>query len=216
MKNAFKSLFQSLFKTTAQTSNGTSVTVGDASLDLVDPVSMPDWTLPDPMDHLTTHFRFREMIHSNTAERRSIDNTPRRIHVVRFTQLCRECLEPVRTHFGSPLTITSGYRSLKLNRAISSHDNSQHVKGEAADFRVNGTALSTVFEWIVTESNIPFDQVIYEFGESGWIHLSHTMRRPNRNQILCAYNKENSVVYEQFNAHQIQSQEYRNRYNTGK
>jgi zinc D-Ala-D-Ala carboxypeptidase len=44
-----------------------------------------------------------------------------------------ERLQKVRDEFGSSITITSGYRCLKHNRAIGSNDTSQHVRGGAGD-----------------------------------------------------------------------------------
>lgn len=207
------SLFKSVFSSSSDgVETPPGITVGDNQSN-VPPVRMKGWNMPDPMDHLSRHFRFREMIHSNTANRLGIDNTPGKIQIVRFEDLCMNVLEPIRQHFGSPITITSGYRSLELNRAIGSHDNSQHVKGEAADFKINGYSLSDAFEWIVVESDIDFDQIIYEFGEQGWIHISHTNRRDNRNQALCAYkNSRNNTRYEQLTVRQVKTRAYQKNY----
>lgn len=47
-----------------------------------------------------------------------------------------DTLEAVREHYGHPVTIVSGYRSLIHNRRVSGAQNSQHTKGTAADFVV--------------------------------------------------------------------------------
>jgi hypothetical protein len=171
------------------------------------------WVRPKPQDHLTRHFRYREMIHSNTAKRLGIDNIPPKKHVDNFRRLLQNVMEPVRTHFGKPVIVTSGYRSLKLNRAIGSHDNSQHTVGEAIDFQVSNESLSNVYEWVVVESGLPYDQIIYEFGESGWIHVSHVQDRKNRNENLSAYKNQNGQTeYAAWGKTQVQNQEYLKHY----
>jgi len=172
------------------------------------------WVRPHPQDHLTSHFRYREMTHSNTAKRLGIDNTPPKEHVDNFKDLLQNVMEPVRTHFEKPVIVTSGYRSLKLNRAIGSHDSSQHTTGEAIDFQVSKESLSDVYEWIVCESGLPYDQIIYEFGESGWIHVSHTQKRENRRENLSAYkNRNGQTEYAAWSKSQVQVQEYLKHYN---
>jgi hypothetical protein len=90
---------------------------------------------------------------------------------------------------GGPLRINSGYRSLALNRAIGSKDTSQHRRGEAADIELpGGPSNAELARWILA-SDLPFDQLILEAHRagdprSGWVHVSHTTRRPPRRQAL--------------------------------
>lgn len=54
-------------------------------------------------------------------------------------------LEDIRGHFDSPVTINSGCRCLDHNKAVGSKsNNSQHVKGRAADIVVGGTSPEDV------------------------------------------------------------------------
>lgn len=128
------------------------------------------------MTQLTEHFTLAECVKSDTADRLGIDNTPDE-HVVNSLVATLEAIaEPVRKHFGRRVFIRSGFRCLKLNRAIGSKDNSQHVKGEAIDLEVDGVSNHTVAEWI--RDNCEADQVILEFytpgqPNSGWVHASH-------------------------------------------
>lgn len=46
-------------------------------------------------------------------------------------------LEDIRTHFGKPVSIISGYRTPSYNRRVGGAPNSQHVKGMAADIIVS-------------------------------------------------------------------------------
>jgi hypothetical protein len=47
-------------------------------------------------------------------------------------------LQQIRTHFEKPLHITSGYRCQKHNGAVGGVSGSLHMKGQAADFVING------------------------------------------------------------------------------
>ncbi len=81
-----------------------------------------------------------------------------------------------------PVIVTSGLRSAALNHAIGGSSTSQHSLGEAADFTVSGQSNMAVCKWIA--SNCLFDQLIYEFGESGWIHASYGTR--HRRELMSA------------------------------
>ena len=125
--------------------------------------------------HLSQNFTLLELTKSQTAERKGIPNEPNEQHIEAMTELCNKILQPVRDEFG-PVTVTSGYRSPELCIAIGSSIDSQHAKGEAADFEVLGVDNKVVAEWI--RDNLDFDQLILEFyneGEpqSGWLHCSY-------------------------------------------
>ena len=70
--------------------------------------------------------------------------------------------------------MSSGYRCPELSIAIGSSENSQHCKGQAADFEVAGVDNYELALWI--KDNLDFDQLIlecYTGGNSGWIHCSY-------------------------------------------
>lgn len=56
----------------------------------------------------------------------------------RLKPLCDQ-LEILRSYFSSPVTITSGYRTVEHNKKIGGAKASQHVQGRAADFVVKDT-----------------------------------------------------------------------------
>lgn len=53
-------------------------------------------------------------------------------------------LQDIRDHFGAPVTITSGYRCEKHNKAVGGATGSRHTKGQAADIMVKGAKPATV------------------------------------------------------------------------
>lgn len=128
------------------------------------------------MGDLSPHFSLIEMTKSQTAARRGIDNRPGPAEIERLKLLCTHVLEPVRTHFGRPVTINSGYRGPQLNRAVGGSSTSQHCKGEAADIEIPGVPNGEIAQWI--RDNLTFDQLILEAyvkgqPSSGWVHVSY-------------------------------------------
>ena len=118
---------------------------------------------------LSKFFSLRELIFSKIAEDNNIDNTPTPaiLEKLKYTALQ---LDKVRELLGKPVNISSGYRCLQVNRRLGSKDSSQHLKGEAVDFKCElfGNP-KRVFE-AIKASNIPFDQLILEF--NSWVHIS--------------------------------------------
>lgn len=124
---------------------------------------------------LSPNFTLAELIKSQTAERKGIDNYPEPSHIDNLKLLAENILQPIRDKFG-PFIVSSGYRSPELCVAVGSTIKSQHAKGQAADFEVSGIDNYDLARWI--ESNLPFDQLIlecYKPGDknSGWVHCSY-------------------------------------------
>lgn len=146
----------------------------------------------DLQRRLSPHFVLGEMLVSATAARKGIRNEPGEAEIRALTELCSNVLEAVREHFGRPVVVTSGYRSPRLNVAVGGSATSQHCRGEAADFTVPGVSNLEVCRWM--ERALNYDQLIYEFGEDGWVHVSWSARQ-RRNQELTARRKGGKTVY---------------------
>jgi len=97
--------------------------------------------------------------------------------------LCVNILQPLRDLLGTPVNINSGYRCPSLNKSIKGAKNSQHMTGQAADIVDHTNGNEFLFKRI-KELNLPFDQLIDEFGFR-WVHVSYDPSR-NRKQILQA------------------------------
>ena len=97
--------------------------------------------------NLSRNFTLSELIKSDTAIRRGINNNPNSEQIEKLKALCENILQPVRDHFGR-VKVTSGFRSPELCVAIGSSVNSQHAKVEAADFECIGTDNAELFDWI--------------------------------------------------------------------
>ena len=143
---------------------------------------------------LTKNFSLIELTKSQTAERKGIDNTPSTEHQENLKSLCEMILQPIRDHFGQVVSVSSGYRSQELCVAIGSSTNSQHAKGESADFEIFGLSNKELADYI--DENLDYDQLILEYWKesdpnSGWVHCSYTNGN-NRKQYLRAYRDENN------------------------
>jgi len=137
---------------------------------------------------LSQNFWLSELIKSSTADRLDIDNWPQDQYIIdNLTITVNAVLQPVRDHYGRPMSPNSGYRCLTLNRALHSKDTSQHIQGQAVDMEVPGIGNYDLAEWIM--NHLSFDQLLLEFyypGQptSGWVHASFVDENTNRNQVL--------------------------------
>ena len=137
-------------------------------------------------DRISEHFTLAEMMRSQTATRRGIDNTPTPEAQRAMQILVAYVLDPLRAGLGSPVRITSGFRAPEVNRAVNGSPTSQHMLGEAADIKVDGYGAEALATAIV-RLGLPFDQVIWYAPErGGHVHVSLTEKRPNRGQMLHA------------------------------
>jgi zinc D-Ala-D-Ala carboxypeptidase len=146
---------------------------------------------------LSKHLDLSEVTRSESAKRHGISNQPTPEHIENFKLLAEKIFEPIREHFGVPIRISSGYRSKELNAKIGGSKSSQHCKGQAIDIDQDGTSITNkqVFDFI--KDNLPFDQLIYEFGDDqnpNWVHVSYS-KNEQRGQVLKAFKLNNQTKY---------------------
>lgn len=136
-------------------------------------------------EKLTEHFALSELVASQTAARRQIDNTPSPAIVKNLTRTA-QLLERVRVLLGSkPILISSGYRSPTLNEAVGGAKTSAHMQGLAADFTCPGFGTPLDICHRLASLGVEFDQLIQE---GTWVHigLSPDGQKPRR-QVLTAH-----------------------------
>lgn len=134
-------------------------------------------------DIRTEHFTLAELVHSDTAERMGIDNTPSPLVVANLCTLMTEVLEPARDKLGVPIIVTSGYRCERLNKVVSRVRSSQHQSGQAADLVCAKRADKLRLFDILSKMDV--DQLLFETNPKGtqWIHVSFVGHGVNRQYI---------------------------------
>lgn len=137
---------------------------------------------------LTANFSLAEL--TRTSQNRP--NVPDDSEVQSLLALASHILQPLRDALGRPVHINSAFRSEAVNRAVGGAATSQHRLGQAADIHVEGMSSKELAKKIV-QLNLPFDQVIEEFGR--WVHVSYGPR--NRRQQLTAVKQGGKTVYHQ-------------------
>ena len=94
-----------------------------------------------------------------------------------LTALVDNVLDPVRERLGKAITVNSGYRCPKHNKAVGGVANSQHMTGEAAD--IVCADLPRLKALIIENGN--YDQLI-DYGT--FLHVSYKRGGMNRWQKL--------------------------------
>lgn len=124
------------------------------------------------------YFTINELTKTSTG----ISNIPNAEHIANLIYLVENLLDKAREQLGMPITVTSGYRSEAVNKAVGGVSTSQHTKGEAVDLVCKDNAR--LFNILKTMN---FDQLIWEKGNSiqpAWVHVSLKRNGINRKQII--------------------------------
>ena len=128
------------------------------------------------------YFTINELIRSDMALQRGIDNTPPPPIKIKLSNLINNLLDPIREAWGGPISVNSGYRCPVLNRAVGGVPTSQHQKGEAADVTVGSPKQNRELFELIAAGDFDFDQLIDESNYS-WVHISYAAGK-NRHAIL--------------------------------
>jgi len=121
---------------------------------------------------LSPHFDLSEFVSSKdpvAPNEDALDNLER---------LCAEVLEPLREAIGKPLKISSGYRSIKHNRAIGGADGSMHTTGMACDIAIGSVIDQAKLAAIA--SRIPACGAIGLYESKGILHVDIRRRVGNK------------------------------------
>ncbi len=153
-------------------------------------------------------FKNSEYEHSDTAIENNLDNSANEHVLYKFAVFKYLLLNPIRIKLGLPITISSGYRTFKLNTILNGARNSQHMaEGEsiAVDLKVLNLAdLKRLFSIIISTQQ--FDQLILERKYSStkkeftyWIHVSYNFDELRREVLIY----DNGNYYKYKNLEQI-------------
>ncbi|MBV7541023.1 D-Ala-D-Ala carboxypeptidase family metallohydrolase [Acidovorax sp. sic0104] len=135
---------------------------------------------------LTQHFTLAELTASNKARQLGLDNTLPPELMPRLV-LTAEMLEAIRRQLGVPVTVTSGYRSRDVNKAVGGVTSSDHTQGHAADIVAPGygSAYQVAKALAPLVSVLGIGQLILE-GVKGkqWVHVSTRVPDKPANRVI--------------------------------
>ncbi len=140
--------------------------------------------ISNTMNYLTTgsYFTISELCKTSTG----IANTPTETIKANLQKLITNMLDPIRAKYGSPIVVSSGYRSAAVNAKVGGVSNSQHLTGHAADLvGENGTKAELGKIFLAALDVGGYDQLIFETNKKGswWVHVSWVEKNP-RKQVL--------------------------------
>jgi hypothetical protein len=143
--------------------------------------------------NLSAHVTLAEFQASGIATLRNLNNEMNESQIASAKLLCENVFEPLRIHLNTPIEISSGFRSLQVNKMIGGASTSQHCKGEAMDLQIGAKGFHFI------KDKLEFDQLIWEFGNDenpSWVHVSFSSK--NRKQVLKASKKNGKTIYNNY------------------
>jgi hypothetical protein len=121
---------------------------------------------------------------TKTSAKTQDGNIPSHVEIENLKNLCR-WLERLREEWNGrygegddPVVINSGYRSEAVNKAVGGAKGSNHLKGCAADIRVEGFEQAIRYACILLDmadvGHMDFDELLVERSPKGgyWIHFA--------------------------------------------
>ena len=147
--------------------------------------------------HLSEHFTLGEV--TKTSVKTAGENIPSHVAIENLKNLCENWLEDLRYSYNTlyptcrddnPIIITSGYRSLEVNKAVGGAPTSNHLTGCAVDIRCEGFEQALRYANILMDiadgTKQDYDELFIERSKQGryWIHFAV---RPKDNRRKTAF-----------------------------
>ena len=133
------------------------------------------------------YFTIEELTRTATG----LKNVPNEKQEENLRALVEKVLDRVREKIKEPIIVTSGFRSVEVNKKVGGVRNSQHLLGCAADItlkdRNKNARLFQVIKDMCDNKEIVFDQLIWERGNKKyplWVHVSYVENGKNRKQVI--------------------------------
>lgn len=127
---------------------------------------------------LTPHFSSEELLYTSELAYMGHQEELLQTHPGKLYMLAGFA-ERVREIVGSPLIITSAYRSKMLNSIIGGSPTSQHALCEAIDFVPKGKEIEQA-ACDIMRSDLKYGQLIVEYSKGKkWLHISIGGKREN-------------------------------------
>ncbi len=146
--------------------------------------------MTNPETYLSEHFQLKEFTASTSYP--DIYNVPSP-GVVENLRVVAQWLEEMRSRYNraymagrdTPVVVSSGYRSIKFNRAVGGTKESNHLYGYAADLRCRDLTQAIRYAALLLDISMdwvkPFDELIIERRYNRyWLHFAVC---PTRNRL---------------------------------
>lgn len=135
-------------------------------------------------DKIGKYFTLYELIKSNVAEEKGINNTPQEEYIIKNIEYTISRLDEIREGYGKPIYVNSGYRCEELNKEVGGEEDSYHLKGLAVDLRWD----KELVEFVI--NNCQFHKAIREkSGKTKWLHLQFKLDRTKELNRVISINK---------------------------
>lgn len=131
------------------------------------------------------YFTIAEMIKSDTADRKGIDNRIPKELLPNVQNLIDKVLDPLREWYGKPIYVNSGYRCPELNKAVGGVDNSFHLGGYAADLDTRLGKQENERIMVHIMRTLPFTELGWE-GGGRWVHVAIVPGREEEKEVFSA------------------------------
>lgn len=150
---------------------------------------------------LSKYLTLERALKSNWSERNGIPNTidgDEKDIIKNLKFFGVTIYDPICDHFGVLIPGTSFYRNKLVNKGVKGSKTSDHMRALAGDLdpeNAGGVLNSELFHYIRT-SNLPFNQLIWEFGndkEPAWVHVSAALV-PKRQVLRAITVKEGNKI----------------------
>lgn len=144
------------------------------------------------------YFTKEEFEKSETAERLKIDNSIPDNLMPGLEEFVEQILDPLRSAWGTPIKVNSGYRGPKLNKAVHGSATSSHCTAQAVDLwpvdrdfeRFKEFARDFLY-------SRDFDQCIVEYsGVKKWLHIGFKNREGKQRKQFLIYKNSTYSVWE--------------------
>lgn len=121
-------------------------------------------------EKISKNFTLSEFVKTNTG----LLNNPDEVQIMNLRILTAAILQPLRSYLGEQVVITSGYRSARVNSEVGGSNNSFHLSGMAADFKVKSFHKAMDF----IKDYLEFTELGIYHTETGIIRFIHVAYNP--------------------------------------
>ncbi len=147
-------------------------------------------------EKISKYLTIGDAIKSETAIRKGIDNSMNEAQLLNAKYIATRVYDPIKDRFPNA-GCYSFFRSKLLNAAVGGSDASFHSFAGALDIDTLGNVDNReIFKWVL-DGNVPFNELIHEYGTLGapeWVHIGLLPGYTTKMIIHIYYNSKGEKV----------------------